>query len=554
MSAPSIIISHLTWSAPGGRALFTDLNLVFGPGRVGIVGRNGVGKTTLLRLISGQLAPHSGSIAVGGRLAVLRQTVQVDPDETLADLFGASEPISLLSRAAAGRATANDLAIADWTLEARMNAALGRMGLAAEPGTRLAALSGGQRTRAALAALVFAELDFLLLDEPTNNLDRDGRAAVTELLAGWTAGALVVSHDRDLLEHMDGIVELTTLGAARYGGGWSQYRARKRAEMAAVERELSEAERRIAETARAAQAQAERKARRDRAGRRKAARGDMPKMLANARRERAETTGAEQAKLAERQKADAEASRAAARERIEIVAPLSVALPSTRLPAAKEVVRLEAITAGYALRQPVLGPISIGIIGPERIAIMGPNGAGKSTLLAVIVGALPPLTGRVRRGTAAALFDQGVSLLDPAASILDNFRRLNPGAGDNACRAALARFGFRAEAALQIAGELSGGQLLRAGLACVLGGPTPPGLLVLDEPTNHLDVESVEAVEAGLAAYDGALVVVSHDETFLANIGVRRRVELADGVAADAGELDQRPTRLRRSDSISSSE
>jgi len=535
MSAPSIIISHLTWSAPGGRALFTDLNLVFGPGRVGIVGRNGVGKTTLLRLISGQLAPHSGSIAVGGRLAVLRQTVQVDPDETLADLFGASEPISLLSRAAAGRATANDLAIADWTLEARMNAALGRMGLAAEPGTRLAALSGGQRTRAALAALVFAELDFLLLDEPTNNLDRDGRAAVTELLAGWTAGALVVSHDRDLLEHMDGIVELTTLGAARYGGGWSQYRARKRAEMAAVERELS-------------------KARRDRAGRRKAARGDMPKMLANARRERAETTGAEQAKLAERQKADAEASRAAARERIEIVAPLSVALPSTRLPAAKEVVRLEAITAGYALRQPVLGPISIGIIGPERIAIMGPNGAGKSTLLAVIVGALPPLTGRVRRGTAAALFDQGVSLLDPAASILDNFRRLNPGAGDNACRAALARFGFRAEAALQIAGELSGGQLLRAGLACVLGGPTPPGLLVLDEPTNHLDVESVEAVEAGLAAYDGALVVVSHDETFLANIGVRRRVELADGVAADAGELDQRPTRLRRSDSISSSE
>jgi ATPase subunit of ABC transporter with duplicated ATPase domains len=526
MSAPSIIISHLAWSAPGGRALFTGLDLAFGAERVGIVGRNGVGKTTLLKLIAGELEPQAGSIAVEGRLAVLRQTVQVAPDETLADLFAVAPAIALLARAAAGEATADDLATADWTLEARMTAALVRMGLAAEPGTRLAVLSGGQRTRAALAALIFAEPDFLMLDEPTNNLDRDGRAAIAELLAGWAAGALVVSHDRDLLETMDGIVELTSLGAARYGGGWSQYRARKTAELAAVERELSETEKRISEIARAAQTQAERKARKDRAGRRKAARGDMPKMLANARREKAEATGAEQAKLAESRMSEARADLAAARGRIEIVAPLSVSLPSTGLAAGKEVLRLDAVTAGYAPGRPVLGPVSLEITGPERIAVMGPNGAGKSTLLAVMVGALPLLSGRARRGTAAALFDQGVSLLDPAASILENFRRLNPGAGDNACRGALARFGFRAEAALQMAGALSGGQLLRAGLACVLGGPAPPALLVLDEPTNHLDIASVEAVESGLAAYDGALVVVSHDETFLSNIGIERRVAL----------------------------
>jgi len=528
MSAPSITISHLAWSAPGGRALFTDLDLTFGAERIGIVGRNGVGKTTLLKLIAGELAPQAGSIAVTGRLAVLRQTVQVDPDETLADLFGVPQSIALLARAAVGEATAVDLAAADWTLEARMTAALSRLGLVAEPETRLAALSGGQHTRAALAALIFAEPDFLILDEPTNNLDRDGRTAVAELLAGWTAGGLVVSHDRDLLETMNGIVELTPPGAARYGGGWSQYRARKAAELAAAQREIAEAEKRISEFARAAQIQAERKARKDRAGRRKAAKGDMPKMLANAHRERAEATGADQAKLAERQMADAQANRAAALERIELITPLSVSLPSTGLAAGKEVIRLEAVTAGYAPGRPVLGPISLEITGPERIAIVGPNGAGKSTLLAVIVGALQPLSGRVRRGTAAALFDQGVSLLDPATSIFDNFRRLNPGAGDNACRAALARFGFRAGAALQIAGALSGGQLLRGGLACVLGGPAPPPLLVLDEPTNHLDVESVEAVEAGLAAYDGALVVVSHDETFLANIGIDRQVDLAE--------------------------
>jgi ATPase subunit of ABC transporter with duplicated ATPase domains len=533
MSAPSITISHLAWSARGGRALFSDLNLIFGPERVGVVGRNGVGKTTLLRLISGELEPQAGAIAVDGRLAALRQTVQVDPDETIADLFGVAPALAQLARAAAGEADADDLAGADWTLETRMAAALARMELAAEPQTRLATLSGGQRTRAALAALVFSEPDFLILDEPTNNLDHDGRAVVAELLDGWTAGALVVSHDRDLLEGMDGIVELTSLGAARYGGGWSAYRARKAAELASAEHALSEAERRITEVAREAQAQAERKARKDRAGRKKAAKGDMPNMLANARRERAEATGADQTTLAENRMSDASAELATARGRIEVVAPLSLGLPSTGLAAGKEVLRLNQVTAGYAPDRPVLGPLDLEITGPERIAVTGPNGAGKSTLLAVIVGDLPALSGRVRRGAAAALFDQGVSLLDPAQPILENFRRLNPDAVDNACRAALARFGFRADAALQIAGALSGGQLLRAGLACVLGGPRPPALLVLDEPTNHLDVESVEAVEAGLAAYDGALIVVSHDERFLANIGVARRVKLAKGVAFD---------------------
>jgi ATPase subunit of ABC transporter with duplicated ATPase domains len=123
------------------------------------------------------------------------------------------------------------------------------------------------------------------------------------------------------------------------------------------------------------------------------------------------------------------------------------------------------------------------------------------------------------------LLDQEVSVLDPSASIRDNFRRLNPQADENACRTALARFMFRADAALQIVSILSGGQVLRAGLACVLG-VKPPSLLMLDEPTNHLDIDSIGAVEAGLRAYDGALVVVSHDEAFLQAMRISRRLEL----------------------------
>jgi len=165
-------------------------------------------------------------------------------------------------------------------------------------------------------------------------------------------------------------------------------------------------------------------------------------------------------------------------------------------------------------------------MGPERVAITGQNGSGKTTLLALISGALKPWSGSVRV-VSSAILDQRVSLLDPSLSIRDNFRKINPDADETACRAALARFMFRADAALQIVSSLSGGQLLRAGLACVLGGTTPPELLILDEPTNHLDIDSIAAVEAGLRAYDGALLVVSHDEIFLEGIRISRRLEMS---------------------------
>jgi ATPase subunit of ABC transporter with duplicated ATPase domains len=179
--------------------------------------------------------------------------------------------------------------------------------------------------------------------------------------------------------------------------------------------------------------------------------------------------------------------------------------------------------------------------GPERVAVTGPNGSGKTTLLAMITGTLQPWRGTVRVIPDHAMLDQQVSLLDPALSIRDNFRRINPQADENACRAALARFMFRADAALQIAGTLSGGQLLRAGLACVLGGETPPSLLILDEPTNHLDIDSIEAVEAGLRAYDGALLVVSHDAAFLENIGVKRHLELGVAGAGEDSDFIDKP-------------
>ncbi len=335
----------------------------------------------------------------------------------------------------------------------------------------------------------------------------------------------MVSHDRALLETMDGIVELSTLGAVRYGGPYSHYRETKARELAAAEHARDHAETTLGHVRHTAQLTRERKDRRDGAGTRKAARGDMPRILIGARKQRAENTTGHNARLAERLHAEAEADLAQARARLEVIEPLKVTLATTGLSPSRTVLELVGLAAGYDPARPVIRNVNLTVTGPERIAVTGPNGAGKSTLFHVITGKLTPQSGTARVNVLFALLDQHLSLLEPARTITENLRRLKPELDENAARAALARFRFRATAADQLCGTLSGGQAIRAALACVLAG-TPPPLLLLDEPTNHLDLEAIEAIEAGLAAYDGALLVISHDAAFLDAIGIARTVEL----------------------------
>ncbi len=525
-----VTLDSVAARTPDGHTLFDNLSLAFGRERTGVVGRNGAGKTTLLRILAGLAEPSQGAVARVASVGWLPQAAVPGPRETAAETLGVAEILAVLKRVLAGEGDAADLVEADWTLEERLAQVLAELGLAGLALDRLtASLSGGERTRLRLAGLLLAQPDLLVLDEPTNHLDAEARRLVSEILGRWKGGAVVVSHDRGLLRQTDRVVELSALGAAVFGGNYDLYAERKAAERAAAERELDAAERQRAQVDREAQRALEKKARRDRAGRAFAMRRSEPKILLGAMAERAENSGGREHRLAERRRVEAQATLAEARERVEQVRALSIPMLTTGLAAGKTVLELDG--AGWAPPggRPVLADVSLKLVGPERVAVVGPNGAGKTTLLKLAAGLLEPTAGVVRRPVDAALLDQEAALLRPRETLVEGYRRLNPEATPNDAHAALARFLFRNTAAQRRVSTLSGGERLRAALACVMTGVRPPQLLILDEPTNHLDLASITAVEAALAAYDGALLVVSHDADFLDAIGVVRRIELRPG-------------------------
>ena len=517
---PFLTLDSVSARTPDGRPLFHDLTLSIATERVGLVGRNGSGKSTLLNMIAGAAPPAAGTIHASGTPGMLQQ--DLPPEFTIARALGVEDRVATLRRVLAGEGTPDDLAHADWSLEERIEAALATVGLPAMPlDRRIGTLSGGERTRIGIARVRLEAPDLLLLDEPTNNLDAVGRDAVAALVRDWRGGVLVASHDRALLESMDRIVELTPIGIRSFGGGWSAFEAARDSERQRVLEESERADAAFRSARHAAQQRREVKARRDKAGRAVAAKRSEPKMVLDARAERAEHTGGRDQATSDRQIAEAAKRREEVQAQVEIVTPLTIDMPASGLPSEARVLTLDRVEAVVGNRR--LGPWTLRIDGPERVALTGPNGAGKTTLLRIAAGLLDPVAGEAYRAEERiAMLDQHLTILDAQASILDNLRAHHLELDKESAHAQCARFAFRNRDALRTVGTLSGGERLRAALAVTLAGTTPPWLLILDEPTNHLDIESLEVLEDALRSFDGALLMVSHDAAFLERIGIER--------------------------------
>ena len=477
----------------GGNAVLDGASAALPTGaRVGLVGRNGAGKSTLMRVLTGQIEPDDGEIEMPkrARLGYLAQEApggSQTPFETVLDadlertrLLAEAEGLTDAERLADIHERLN--AIDAHSAPARAAKILVGLGFDEDMQARpLDSFSGGWRMRVALAALLFSDPDLLLLDEPSNHLDLEATLWLESFLKAYRGTMLVVSHERDLLNNVvDHVLHLDHGQTTLYQGGYDAFERQRSERMAQAE---ATREKQLAQRA---------------------------KLQSFVDRWGAKAHTARQAQ-----------SRMKALARME---PVAAALEDPSLsfdfPSPNEMrpplMVIEGAAVGYVEGQPILRGLDMRIDPDDRIALLGRNGNGKTTLARLLAGQLAPMAGEIVAGgkLRVGYFTQyQVEELDGSDTPLQHMARLMPDAPPKIVRAQLGRFGFSGERAMREVGKMSGGE--RARLALALVTRDAPHMLILDEPTNHLDVDAREALVQALGAYDGAVVVVSHDRHML---------------------------------------
>ncbi|MDP3990215.1 MAG: ABC-F family ATP-binding cassette domain-containing protein [archaeon] len=526
-----ISLHNISFEVKSGNLLLKEISISFGSEKSGLVGKNGAGKTTLLKLMMGQLECSSGKIDKKAVIGYLPQDYQFNLDQSIADTLGISDKLEAMDKISVGSKEEKLLNIVgqDWDIKDRALGILHNFGLKEiKFNMPLKELSGGERMKVALASLLVWNANFLIMDEPTNNLDYSARQVVYNLIKDWTGGLLVVSHDRELLNLMNRILELNETGLKIYGGNYNSYVGQRKVEIDALHRQLSDTKNELRKIKRQAQTTKEKQEKRTSRGKKLREKTGMPKMELGKMKETGEKTSSRLKLIHDLRIKNIARNLAKAKEQISPENIISVDLSHTKVPQGKLVSRLEDVSFHYPHSDKIiLENLNLIIHGPSRISIDGPNGSGKTTLVKVILGKLKPSSGKTYLGLDnVAYLDQGVEELDKNKTLLDNLKKFYNFDNTNA-RKWLGRFLFYDKDVFKEINILSGGERIKATLACILAGDKPPQLLALDEPTNNLDLDSIEQIESALSNFKGTLIVISHDKRFMANIGIERSIKLS---------------------------
>ncbi|MBT9263606.1 ATP-binding cassette domain-containing protein [Pseudomonas sp. MG-9] len=526
---PALVsLNQTAFRFANGETIFSDLNLQFDHLHTAIVGRNGVGKSVLARLIAGRLQPTAGSVTCAVTVAYVAQTFIVEPGQTVADATGTAAALRALQRLQRGEASEEDFDTLGerWDLPERLRQWLDDAGLPdIAPSDLTQSLSGGQQARLALIDAFLSPARLLVLDEPTNHLDAAGRRWLMSELQRWRGELIVVSHDRQLLERMQRIVELTPLGVTVFGGNFSTYQQQRQIHQAAAQATLdqSRTERR--------REQQRLKSEHDTI-QRHAARSLRNAKTANVSGlERASLKGAARQIMGhvrhghQQRKSELDARVRDAYAKVLPDDAVMMNLPGSAVPTSRNICTLIDVRLPWLRTQ----ALNLTLSGPVRVAVNGPNGCGKSTLLRLLAGELRPVSGECTTHVPVAYLDQQLKLLDDHLSVIDQLIALQSPLSESELRSHLAHLQLDAQRVTRPSASLSGGERLKAALAVALWRQTPAQLLLLDEPSNHLDLASVQAFEQALQTFPGAIVAVSHDPDFLQALKPTHRLDWHHG-------------------------
>ncbi|MEH3113726.1 ribosomal protection-like ABC-F family protein [Pedobacter terrae] len=520
------------FSHANGDLLFSNLNLTINKyEKVALIGHNGTGKSTLLRILAGELLPSTGHVKTESVPYFVPQLFGQFNEFTVAQALHVEDKLKALNQILNGEVTDENMAMLndDWTIEERCVEALSHWRLEnLNINQKMESLSGGQKTSVFLAGIAIHRPDIVLLDEPTNHLDLEGREKLYDYIRSTRATLVMVSHDRTLLNSIEKIGELSQHGITLYGGNYDFYVAQKEVEREALNNDLKAKEKAVRKAKEVASASLERQQKLDARGKKKQEKAGLPTISMNTLRNNAEKSTAKLKHVHSIKLGHISAELGQLRSALPDTDKMKIGFNHATLHHGKSIV--EAKEINFAFRDKLIwkAPVSFQVFSGERYAIKGPNGSGKTTLIKLILGQLQPSKGDLNRaGVSTMYIDQDYALINNQLTIYEQAQKYNLGAlHEHEVKIRLNRFLFGKTDWDKPCSALSGGEKMRLILCSLTISNQSPDLIILDEPTNNLDIQNIEILTAAINEYQGTLLVISHDEYFLDDIQVEHAIHL----------------------------
>lgn len=525
-------LQNLTYIYPNKDLLFGNLNLTVNKHqKAALIGNNGVGKSTLIRIIAKLTAPSQGQVVTESTPYYIPQIVGQFNHLTIAEALGINRKLTAFREILDGKATEATMLVLDddWTIEERCFEALNYWKLSGfDLSQKLENLSGGQKTKVFLAGIFIHQPELVLLDEPSNHLDIEARKLLYDYISSTSHTLLVVSHDRKLLNLLDTVCELTPKGIRMYGGNFDFYTAQKQLELNALAQDVKSKEKALRKAKDKERETVERQQKLDARGKKKQEKAGIATIMMNTLRNKAEKSTSKIKNVHTEKIGGISQDLHELRRQLPAIDKMKFGFQNSSLHKGKVLITARGLNFSYGNDNLWQSDLSFQLTSGERIALKGSNGSGKTTLIKLILGDLQPQKGSLSHlANQAVYIDQDYSLINHQLTVLEQAEQFNNAAlKEHEIKIRLDRFLFPKQDWDKSCQALSGGERMRLSLCCLTISSQSPDMILLDEPTNNLDIQNIEILTAAINEYEGTLLVVSHDELFLEQVNVERTIQL----------------------------